>query len=457
MHPGVCVGMHLLTCLIFREEEHDMKSLLIRAEDKNIWERRSPIIPVDMAEIIKDTQCRAFVQKSRKRFFSPQAYKEAGAEISDDMNAGDVILGVKEIPVKKLIDDKVYLFFSHTIKGQKYNMPMLKKIIDGRSTLIDYERIADDQGRRKVFFGRYAGDAGALDILWLMGEYYETRGINTPLQQCKQASQYQSVEHACQSLRKTGEIIKKEGFPGQISPLVIGILGYGNVSQGAQFIFDNLPTERIAPEELKNFYDKKQGDPRKVYLTIFKEEHLVKHRQGKAFELDDYYKAPVNYEPQFEQYLPFLSIIVNATYWDNRYPRFVTWDALKRLYESTPNPKLCGIADITCDVNGSIECNVKTTDSGTPAYCCNPLTREITDGHKGDGIVLLAVDNLPAELPHDASTFFSNQLKPFVPNILNADYDQPLEDSGLLPEIKRAVIVYKGELTKDFTYLRDYL
>lgn len=434
-----------------------MKTLLIRAEDKNIWERRAAIIPGDLKEILQKTQADAYIEKSDKRVFKEEEYVQAGAQITEGMEKGDVIFGVKEIPTEKILNNKVYLYFSHTIKGQQDNMPMLKKIIDSGSTLIDYEKITDDQGRRLVFFGRYAGDAGALDILWLMGEYWQAKGIDTPFKTCQQANRYHSVEEAKNFLTTVGEQIKNDGLPPELAPLTIGVLGYGNVSQGAQQVFDCLPTQRVAPEELAALVQGNNWNRHTVYITVFKEEHLVKSKNGQPFELQDYYQHPEKYEAQFEQYLPYLSIIVNATYWTKRYPRFVTWDALEKLYRRQKNPKLQGIADITCDINGSIECNVKATDSGMPAYRVQPLDKRIEDGHTGEGIVLLAVDNLPAELPRDASTFFSRQLKPFVPAILQSDLSKPLEDSGLPDEIKRAVIVYNGRLTENFIYLNEYL
>lgn len=432
-------------------------NILIRQEDKNIWERRAPLVPEDVQKIKNETDVTVFVEKSPKRVFTEDEYRQAGAQITDSMEPGEIIFGVKEIPKEKILDNKVYFFFSHTIKGQKDNMPMLQKIMDSGSTLIDYEKITDDQGRRLVFFGRYAGDAGALDILWLMGEYWQNKGLQTPFAKCKQANQYHSVEEAKKFLTSVGQEIKTNGLPQELAPFTIGILGYGNVSQGAQQIFDCLPTKRVAPEELADLVKGNAWDNKTVYVTVFKEEHLVRHKQGEAFDLQDYYQHPEKYEARFEQYLPYLTILVNATYWTSRYPRFVTWDGLKRLFESDPNPKLSGIADITCDINGSIECNVKATDSGMPAYRVLPLERRIEDGHKGNGIVLLAVDNLPAELPRDASTFFSHQLTPFVPGVIRADFSRPLAESGLPEEIKRAVIVYNGQLTESYRYLEQYL
>ncbi len=434
-----------------------MKTLLIRAEDKNKWEARAPLVPGDLRELIKQTGANVFVEKSDKRFFTLDEYTEAGALTCGDMSQGDIILGIKEIPEEKILDNKIYLFFSHTIKGQQGNMPMLKRIMDGGSTLIDYERIIDEQKRRLVYFGRYAGDAGAIDILWLMGEYWEHKGIQTPFKNWKQATGFHSVYDAKEQLKQIGEIIHTEGLPSAVSPLVIGILGYGNVSKGAQNIFDCLPVERIAPEDLVTLMQEGETSPHKVYLTVFREEHMVRRKDGADFDLQDYYEEPEKYESQLAPYLPCLTILVNATYWDARYPRFVTWSDLKDLYTMHSPPRLCGIADITCDVGGSIECNVKTTDTGKPAYRCDPLSKTVKDGHKGEGIVLLAVDNLPAEIPNDASTFFSNQLKGFVPALINANFDVDLSKSGLPGELQRAVIVYRGELTPDYRYLENHL
>ena len=435
-----------------------MKHLLIRAEDKNRWERRAPIVPADLTEIIEISGIQAFVENSDKRFFGEALYKAAGAQICRGMDDGDVILGVKEIPVDKILDNKTYLFFSHTIKGQKENMPLLKRIIDSGSTLIDYEKITDSQGRRLIYFGPYAGDAGAIDILSLMGEHWADKGIDTPLAAVRRAHQYESLEAAHKHLTDIGHRIQKIGFPRTLCPFTIGILGYGNVSSGAQQIFDCLPTRRLAVDTVQSFVEQGAGDPHTVYITVFKERDLVKPISVDAtFDLQEYFDHPGRYESRFEQFLPCFNLLVNAVYWDKRYPRFVTWQGLKRQAANSPILRLCGIADITCDTGGSIECNVKTTDSDMPAYRVDPVAGTTSDGHLGDGIVLLAVDNLPCELPNDASTFFSRQLKPFVADLLRADYTRSLDESGLPPEIKKAVIVFNGSLTKDFTYLENHL
>ncbi len=434
-----------------------MNKLLIRAEDKNRWERRSTIVPQDLKEIIEETKALAFVEQSPKRYFSIEEYEKAGAQAADSMVQGDVIFGVKEIPVEKLIERKTYLFFSHTIKGQAENMPLLKKILQNGSTLIDYEKITDEEGHRLVYFGPFAGDAGAIDILWLLGQHWAHKGLHTPFEKVKQALDYQSVSAAKEALKEIGGAVGNGGLPQEISPLIIGILGYGNVSKGAQGIFNTLPAEYIRPEDLKSFIEAGEYKRNKIYLVVFEEKHMVKRKDGAAFDLQDYFSNPQNYEADFEKYLPYLTVIVNAVYWEKRYPKFVTWEALERLFNGNEYPKLCAIADITCDVGGSVECNVKTTDSGNPAYMVNPLTREIKDGIDSEGIILLAVDNLPAELPADSSTFFSNLLKPFVPEILKTDFSQPFDKLTLPAEIKRAVIAHQGRLTPAFEYLEKFI
>jgi len=434
-----------------------MKTLLIRAEDKNRWERRAPLVPEDLRQIIAETGAGALVEKSEKRFFTADQYAAAGAGSCVGMADGDVICGVKEIPVEKILDNKTYVFFSHTVKGQKDNMPLLQRIIDSGSTLIDYERITDEKGRRLIYFGPFAGHAGAIDILSLMGEHWAEKGLDTPFAAVRRAHRYESVDAACQHLREIGGRIEKDGLPRQLCPFTVGILGYGNVSGGVQQIFDCLPTERLSADAVNDGAARDPGNRHTVYLTVFKEQDLVKPRaDGAVFDLQEYYDHPERYQSRFARFLPCFTLLVNAVYWEKRYPRFVTWADLKRMADRTPAFKLGGIADISCDIHGSIECNVKSTDSDAPAYRVDPVAGTTEDGHLGEGIVVLAVDNLPCELPKDSSSFFSRQFSPLVPGLLSADYERSLDDSGLPPEIKRAVIVYNGRLTGDYEYLKGY-
>jgi len=433
------------------------KSLLIRAEDKNQWERRTPFIPRDAGRILQKHGVQVLVETSAKRCFSDSDYADAGAKICQGMNEGDVILGVKEIPLTKLLPRKAYLFFSHTVKGQSQNMPMLKRIIELQATLIDYERICDRQGRRLIFFGPMAGSAGAIDIFHLLGRYWDYQGLKTPFLECRKALDCLSLEEAKEHFRVVGKMIGGGAIPARLAPLVVGVLGYGQVSQGAQAVLESFPLERLGPDQLPELIKAGEGRQDRIYLSVFREEDLVRPLGTSEFVLEDYYQHPENYESKFAAYLPFITVLVNGIYWDSRYPRFVTWSELQDLASSGGPNRLAGIADITCDVGGSIECNVKATDSGSPSYLCDPIGRKDVDGHRGEGILMLAVDNLPAELPLDSSDFFSTQLREFIPALLEADYSDSLAGSGLPAELQNAVVVYNGELTAQYRYLERYL
>ncbi|VAX27136.1 hypothetical protein MNBD_IGNAVI01-2298, partial [hydrothermal vent metagenome] len=235
------------------------------------------------------------------------------------------------------------------------------------------------------------------------------------------------------------------------APYVFGFMGYGNVSNGAQDVFDVLPHKIISPEELKTL-DAKENNI--FYKVVFKEEHMVEPKDpNDSFELYDYFNHPHKYKSKFEEYIPYLSLIVNAIYWTEDSPRFLTKDYFK----SVKDRKLDVVCDISCDINGAVEFTVKSTESDNPAYVYNPEDDSIIDGYSGEGIVDIAVDNLPTELPRNSSIEFSNSLNRFVPGIVNADLTKSFDEVTFLPEIKRAVIVYKGELTKDFKYLEEFL
>ncbi len=228
-------------------------------------------------------------------------------------------------------------------------------------------------------------------------------------------------------------------------------MGYGNVSNGAQEIFDILPHKVITPDELKNLQDKSNNV---FYKVIFKEEHLVEPKNSDdIFNLQHYFDNPHKYKSKFEEYIPYLSLIVNAIYWTEDSPRFLT----KEYFKSIKNRKLDVVCDITCDIDGAVEFTVKSTESDNPAYVYNPEDDSITDGYSGDGILDIAVDNLPTELPRNSSIEFSNSLHQFVPGIVNADLTKNFDEVDFPPEIKRGVIVYKGSLTEDFKYLEEFI
>lgn len=432
-----------------------MSIIGIRREDKNPWERRAPLIPKHVKELKEKHSIDVVIQPSKIRAFSDQDYEKAGAIVKDDLSQCPIIFAIKEVPLSIFERGKTYVFFSHTIKGQKHNMPMLKKMLEMECTLIDYEKVVDEKGRRLIFFGRHAGLAGMIDTLWAFGKRLDWEGIDNPFSSIRRAYNYNSIEEAKEEIAKVGKNIRNEGLNESLTPLICGFAGYGNVSQGAQEIFDLLPVENLNPDEIASIYD---ASNHLVYKVVFKEEHMVLPiSPDNHFELQDYYNHPEKYKSRFESYLPYLSILMNCIYWDERYPRLVTKDYLRRAYSNEKRPKLRIIGDISCDIEGAIECTVKSTAPDKPVFVYNPLNGKVIDGYKGSGVVVMAVDNLPCELPRESSAFFSNVLKEFIPEIVKADFSADFEHCKLPSAIKNAVIAYHGELTPNYRYIEKYL
>jgi len=434
----------------------------IRREDKSIWERRVPLVPSDVRNLARDHGIPVVIQPSDIRAFDADEYDLAGATVSENLSDCSVVVAVKEIPKDLLLRDKTYVFFAHVIKGQPENMPMLQTILDRKCTLIDYEKVTDDSGRRLIFFGRHAGWAGMVDTLWAFGQRMKWEGIQSPFQALHPMRAYERLDRAMAALEVVGDWIRVEGLPPSIAPLVIGFAGYGNVSTGAQEILDPLPVTQIEPRDLPDLCRSPEASRHVIYKVVFKEEHLVEFRSVPgAFALQDYYDHPAKYAGVFRRYLSHLTILINAIYWTERYPRLVTKEDLSDLWsildQSIAKPKLKVIGDISCDIDGAIEATVRSTDPGSPVFVYDPATGHTRDGFEGRGPVVMAVDILPSELPRESSTDFSRVLAQYVPALLSADYSQPFEQLHLPDAIKRAVIAHNGKLTPDFAHLAQYL
>jgi alpha-aminoadipic semialdehyde synthase len=297
-----------------------------------------------------------------------------------------------------------------------------------------------------------------IDTLWSFGQRWKHLGVNTPFSEVRLAHQYGSLVDAKESIQKVGWDIHNSGLDPSLVPLICGFTGYGHVSQGAQEIFDLLPFEEISPPDLESFCKQGNFTSNRVYKTIFKEQHMVKPRDdSKEFQLQEYYDHPERYHSFFESYIPFLSILVNCVYWAPQYPHFVTKKYLRKLWDKEDSPRLKVIGDISCDVEGAIECTLYPTNPGEPVYMYDPITKKSSNGTKGRGVVVMATDNLPAELSLESSLFFSNALSPFVPAIAMADYSGDFEDCDLPFPIKKAVILYKGEFTPEYEYMNRYI
>jgi alpha-aminoadipic semialdehyde synthase len=408
--------------------------------------------------LIEQHQLKFLVQPSAIRAFPDAAFTEAGAVLHEDLSAAEVILAVKEIPPEALQPGQTYLFFSHTIKGQPHNMPMLRRLLELHCQLIDYERVVDAQNRRLIFFGQHAGLAGMIDTLRALGQRLAWEGIATPLADLRPTYEYTDLTAAQSDLRRTGRRIIEEGWPVDLTPLVIGLAGYGNVSRGAQAILDLLPTRQISPAELPALTGRKDVDRGMIYKVVFKEEDTVEPiRESQPFDLAEFFQHPERYRSRFEKYLPHLSVLVNCIYWDARYPRLLTKEAARHLYHGDSPPKLRVIGDISCDIEGGIEPTIKATEPDAPTFVWDPATDTALDGVAGAGPVIMAVDNLPGELPVESSTSFGEALSPFIPALATCDFSLDFAECALPPELKRATIVYHGELTPDYRYLEKFI
>ena len=430
----------------------------IRREDINKWEKRVPLIPSHVRELAETHDLQFRIQPSKIRVFSDADYLADRVAVEESLSPCRVVLALKEIPLELIERNKVYVFFSHTAKGQSQNMPMLRRMMDLGCTIIDYEKVVDAQGRRLLYFGNYAGHAGMVDTLWALGRRLAEEGLANPFTTLEPTHRYQSLVEAKEAVGKLAWKIVRGGLPRELGTVVFGFFGYGHVSQGAQEIFDILPVETVRPADVPRLVETGAGAPGRLYKAVFHEEDMVKPLDpARPFDVQDFYQNPQAYRPVTEEVVPYLTALVNGIFWTPKFPKYVTKAFLKRLYGGGTRPRLKVVGDITCDINGSIECTVRPTDSEDPVYVFDPEKDKAVPGFTGNGPAVLAVYNLPAELPLESSTYFSGKLKDHVPAMAAADFEARFEACGLPDVLRRAVIVYRGELAPDYAYLAQSL
>ena len=428
----------------------------IRREDKNKWEQRTPITPDYVKKLLNTYGIQSIIQPSQIRAFSDNDYEQVKGTVSEDLSDCPVIFAVKEIPKELFEQEKAYVFFSHVIKGQAYNMPMLKEMMSKHCTLIDYEKIVDEQNRRLIFFGKYAGIAGMVDTLYTLGQRLSHESLKSNIfSSIKRTHEYDDLKSLKEEMKTIGNEIQTNGIPEKIAPLIVGFAGYGNVSKGAQEILDLFPVKEIRPDEIKSVI--RHPSRSLVYKVVFKEGDLVQPKeQGHPFDLQEYYHHPERYQTIFHRYAPYLSILMNCVYWDERYPRLISKTQVKEWGNDT-SFRLQVIGDISIDINGGIEITEKATTPDHPSYVYDPKQDTIFDDLSRKGIAIMAVDNLPCELPKESSHEFSAALYPFINDIVKADFSQSFEQIELPKEIRQAVIIHKGCFTPSFEYMTKYV
>lgn len=393
----------------------------ILKETKIPPDKRVPFSPAQLSDLQEQfPELEIIIQEGGDRCFTDDEYKNAGIHIVSDPATADILMGVKEVEIDALVPSTTYLFFSHTAKKQPYNRKMLQEILARGITLIDYEYLTDKNNIRLVAFGRWAGIVGAYNGLRAYGERYRLFLLNPA--------------HTCFDF----EAMQKELEKVQLPAIKILVTGGGRVANGAMETLRPLNLREVSPDEFLN--------------TSFEEPVLcridpwdyVKRIDGAAFDLQHFFDYPDMYESTFKPYTKVTDIFIACHYWDPQSPVFMTKSDMRE-----PDFKIRVIADVSCDIDGPIPSTIRASSIASPVYGYYPLTEQEVSPFELGGITVMAVDNLPGELPRDASVDFGEQLMERVmPALSGNDVD------GI---IERATIVQDGKLTERFSYLQDYL
>lgn len=400
----------------------NMIKLALLAEGKIPPDRRVPFTPEQVVEIEKKySNVKVIVQKSAVRSFRDEEYTNLGIEVVNDVKDCDILMGIKEVPVRDLVDGKTYLFFSHTIKKQAHNKKLLQTILHKKITLIDYETLKDKIGNRLVAFGRYAGIVGTYNGLLIYGKRYG-------LYDLRRAYECFDIDDLKTELNKV-----------KLPPVKILLTGSGRVGNGALIIFDEAGIKRVSPED---FISKKFDGP--VFTQLSSADYHKNKRTG-YFDRHEFHSFPERYEIDFLKYARVTDLFIAGAYWDPNAPVLFTREDMLH-----PGFKIRVIADITCDINGSIPCTKKSSTVDDPVYDYNPVNDAVEPAlSKTGNITVMAVDNLPCELPRSASQDFGRDLiDRILPSLLGEDKE------GI---IERATIARAGKLTEGFLYLKDYI
>lgn len=392
----------------------------ILREEKSPPDKRVPLTPLECSELLREySNVEIYVQPSSLRSYNDEEYTAFGIPLKEDLSNCDLLMGVKEVPVDLLIPGKKYMFFSHTIKKQPHNQKLLRALLDKKIQMIDYETLTDKEGNRIIGFGRYAGIVGAYNGILGYGKKYDLFHIR-PANKCRDRAEME-------------EELKRVKLPN----VKILLTGGGRVANGAIETLSALKIRKVTPYEfLHNSY----REP--VYCQLHsKDYHEAK--DGSSWNLKDFFTHPEKYNSTFLPFTRVTDLLITAHFWDPKAPRLFSKEQMK-----SPDFRISVIADISCDINGSVPSTLKASTISEPFYGYNPASESLDIPFSAHSLTVMAVDNLPCELPRDASDDFGKDLSERVlPSVFGNDTD------GL---IERASITKDGKLTPHFSYLKDY-
>ncbi len=387
-------------------------------------------IPADSRVALTPAQCKWLkknhrevaicVQQSDTRCFTDAEYRAAGIEVKEDVSDAEILLGIKEVPVDMLIEDKTYLFFSHTKKLQHYNREMLRRIVEKNITLVDYECLEHEDGARIIGFGFFAGIVGAHNGMMAYGK-------RTGAYHLDRVNSGKNLQHLIHTY-----------FGLKLPPIKIAVTGSGRVAHGVLEIMNLMDIHEVEPED---YIEKTYAYP--VYVHL-KGAVLYENKNDGTYNRNDFHDNPENYNCKFSNYTAHTDILMNGVYWEQKIPRLFASEDLQNQHF-----RIQTIADITDDVQGSVPCNIGDSTIADPVYGVDKITLEKTAPYLPGSLDIMAVGNLPNELPRDASRYFGEQLIKHVFTELFAAE----KESGL---IERATIVKKGEINTGYEYMKEY-
>ncbi len=412
-------------CITLRAQKPETMSEVkigIIREMKMPPDSRVVLTPAQCAQLKNQyPQLNITVQRSPGRCYTDAEYEVAGVTLVDDMHDREILIGVKEIPISDIVPHRTYICFSHTHKKQLNNRPLLQAFIEKGVKLVDYELLTDANHNRVIAFGYFAGLVGAHNGLLTWGK--RTGKLN--LKRVKDYQDFSTLKEDYKSIT--------------IPPVKIVLTGSGRVASGAKEILDLLRIKQVTKEEYLQIDEPTEA----VYVQLNTHE-IYQHLGGKLFYMDHFVQNPQDYGSSFAPFFRSSDLLINAIYWDPKAPRYFTLDEM-----ALPDFRIRTIADITCDIGGSVPATLRATTIAEPFMGYDPITQQETAPFQPNSIDIMSIDNLPNELPRDASQAFG---KMFIAHVLPELMDEKPGDM-----IARATICAGGQLGKEFGYLREWV
>jgi len=406
---------------IFLNENGTIMKIGVIKEGKNPPDERVPLSPTQCKEIVDNfSEVELVVQKSNVRRFKDEEYANAGVKVVDSVNDCDVLMGVKEVPISELIADKKYFYFSHTIKKQPYNRNLLLAMMDKNIAMIDYEALTNPNGMRLIGFGKYAGIVGCYNTFYAYGK-------RTGAFDLKRAYQ-------CEDQAEMEAELTKIKLPNNYK---IVTTGGGRVNSGIEEILNKVGIKKVSATDILN---QEYNEP--VYAQLLVDDYYKKS-DNSDFKRSEVYNHPERFERDFMKFAKVADMYISGHFWDENAPYIFTREDAK-----SPDFKIKVVGDVSCDIDTAVACTLRPSTIAEPLYGYDAKNESETDFNNNNAITVMAVDNLPCELPKDASADFGRE---FIDKIL----PHLIDDKEAI--IKNATICKNGDLTKEYEYLRDYV